>query len=92
ETEPKPAASQWLRSVAIRSRATALVVVTGSQNNLITSMSGLRSTFSHTAVYRLGSRTEVIDRRRGLTVTDALDIDALAELSKPPNRPTGFPR
>lgn len=92
ETEPKPAASQWLRSVAIRSRATALVVVTGSQNNLITSMSGLRSTFSHTAVYRLGSRTEVIDRRRGLTVTDALDIDALAELSKPPNRPTGYPR
>jgi uncharacterized protein (DUF58 family) len=86
ESEPKPAAAQWLRAVAIRSRATALVVVTGSENNLIASMSGLRSTFNQTAVYRLGARSEVIDRRRGLTVTDALDIDTLGSLLKPTTR------
>ncbi len=93
QSEPKPAAAQWLRSVAIRSRATALVVVTGSNNTLLSSMSGLRSTFGEAAAYRLGSPVERVDRRRGLTVTDALDIDGLAALLKPPApRPTGAQR
>ncbi|NQU37075.1 MAG: DUF58 domain-containing protein [Actinobacteria bacterium] len=90
--EENPAAAQWLRSVAIRARATALIVVTGSQNNLIASMSGLRSTFSQTAVYRLGTQVEMVDRRRGLTVTDALDIDALEALLRPKAPGVSVPR
>ncbi len=82
--EDQPVAPAWLRTVAVRARASAMVAATGSSNVLLTSASGLRSTFSQTTVYRLGSPRGQIVRQRSLTVIDSLDVDTLAELTSPP--------
>lgn len=83
-TESRPVSAAWLRSTVLRTRASALVAVTGPGNAFLSTLAGLRSVIGESAIYRIGT-TGAPQRqaRRGLTLVDVATADDVLTLGAP---------
>lgn len=76
----EPTTSSALRALAVKTKATAVVAVSGPGQTFPNTATALRSSIGQTVIYRIGSSHSTQLRRRDLHIYDFQTADALADM------------